>query len=250
MVGTGYVGLSLIKNWKDPTYITITTTESKMRELPNPHLVEIKKETDLSPLLHNIDAIIISAAKRPQSSYKESYLDIAQAIKNSLFNSSHPIQVIYTSSTSVYTDPPLENTKILQQTEETYLSLQAKDRPVCIFRLGGIYGPGRTLKERAVFISEHGLRGTGEEKTNNIHLDDIVGALKFAVKKKLSGIFNLVADDHPTRLELYTKICEKYNLPSPKISQESPSMHISNHPVSNIEIKREGYHFLHPHLEI
>lgn len=244
LIGTGYVGMALLQNWPSPTFTTLTTTPAKLEKLApyNPQLLEIKQDTDLSSLLNGIDGIIITAGKSPNRSYEESYLHIAQAVKASLIVQKKPLYLLYTSSTGATSNP------ILQATEEVYTSIP--DAEVCILRLGGIYGPGRTLEERAKKISEKGLSGTGEEVTNHIHLDDIVEAIKFCIENRVTGLFNLVNDDHPKRLELYQAICRKYNWPLPKINGETPARMLTNYPFSNEAIKNQGYVFRHPHLLI
>jgi nucleoside-diphosphate-sugar epimerase len=70
-----------------------------------------------------------------------------------------------------------------------------RDLPVTIFRLGGIYGPGRNAMVRL-------LRGTAQRiakpghVSNRIHVYDIAQAIDAAFARGAAGVFNVV-DDEP-----------------------------------------------------
>lgn len=242
LIGTGYVGLALLQSWQGPQFTTLTTTPSKLEVLApyQPTLLEIKQNTDLSSLFSKVDGVIITAAKKTSRSYEESYLHIAKAVKKSLKNRKKPFYLLYTSSTGAIHNP------ILKETEDTYQSIE--NASVCILRLGGIYGPGRTLKARAEMLAKRGLSGTGEEVTNHIHLDDILGAIRFCTEKRLTGLYNLVNDDHPKRHELYQALSEKYNLPLLHLTGDVPSRMITNQIFSNEALRQKGFKFKHPKL--
>ncbi|MCH9613536.1 MAG: hypothetical protein SP1CHLAM54_05410 [Chlamydiia bacterium] len=242
MIGAGYIGLTLLSQWQEPTFHTITTREEKLEQLAdyNPTLLHINENTNLTKLLDNCDGLIVCAAPLKGATYKEAYLDIVTAIKNSLKSREQPLQIVYTSSTAAFNNP------ILKQTEDTYLSIENAN--TCILRLGGIYGPHRTLESRAAKIQAKGLSGTGDEHTNHIHRDDVISAIQFAFDHHLSGLYNLVCDDHPTRLNLYTAYCAYQNLPPPEIVDPTTPTHFTNIIISNDAIKDTGYTFIHPHL--
>jgi len=63
-----------------------------------------------------------------------------------------------------------------------------------IFRLPGIYGPGRSALDRVLSGTAHRI-ALPEQTFSRIHVDDIVGAI-LASFSGPSGVFNL-ADDHP-----------------------------------------------------
>ena len=244
LIGTGYVGFTLLQTWPDPTFTTLTTTPAKLGPLApyDPHLLTIKRNTDLSPLLAQVDGVIITAAKKKDSTYEACYLDIAHAVKNSLKTREKPLYLLYTSSTAAVNHPTLK------ETEEVYASIP--NAHTCILRLGGIYGPNRTLLERAAMLSTKGLSGTGNEVTNHIHLDDLVGAIKYFTTKQITGRFTLVNDDHPTRMALYTALCNLQDLPPPQLIDQAPTRHLSNLAHPNEPIKERGYIFKHPHLSV
>ena len=127
------------------------------------------------------------------------------------------------------------------------MSASSPDLKVCILRLGGIYGIGRELTK--IFSRAFGTTrpGNGEDFTNWIHLDDIVGAVDFASDKKLQGIYNLVSDRPLVSLEMLDRLSEKYDLPKVMWnSQEGISPY--NAQVSNQKILAAGYKFIHPDI--
>ena len=169
-------------------------------------------------------------------------------------------QVIYTGTYSVYGDrkgelvneesavaPANPNGEILAETERVLLAASSPNLKVSILRLGGIYGPGRELVK--IFGGWAGTTrpGAGEDVTNWVHTDDIVGGLTFALENQLQGIYNLVGDVALSSGELLDRIFETHNLP--KASWDgSPSVRPYNARVSNQKIKAAGYQFIHPEI--
>ncbi|MDY7013757.1 MAG: NAD-dependent epimerase/dehydratase family protein, partial [Cyanobacteriota bacterium] len=170
-------------------------------------------------------------------------------------------QVIYTGSYAVYGDrggewvdesspiaPANENGEILAQTEQILLAAARKTLNVCVFRLGGIYGEGRELVR--IFRRAAGMTrpGDGTDASNWIHLEDIVGAIDFALQHQLGGIYNLVDDSHLTTGKLIAGILEKHGLPSVIWDASQPSSRPYNAKVSNQKLKEVGYRFLRPQI--
>ena len=67
--------------------------------------------------------------------------------------------------------------------------------PLAIFRLAGIYGPGRNALVNLAEGKAHRIVKPGQV-FNRIHVDDIAQVLSAAVNRDAAGIFN-VADDEP-----------------------------------------------------
>ncbi len=240
LIGAGYVGSALLKQLQGFNITVTTTTHEKVESLQKMAskvvLLQGKDSNELKDVVEESDVIIILVAPKKGISYADTYLYIAETISSLIAQKSTPTYVIYTSSTSVYEGiqepwatedlqlaPVSPNGAILLQAEQVLL--QHKD--TCILRLGGIFGPGRELETRAKKIS-----GDGDVYTNHIHLDDIVGAIRYCLKRRLSGIYNLVNDDHPTRRELYNGLCDRMGIPKP-IWNEKSSSQPSGYRVSN-----------------
>jgi nucleoside-diphosphate-sugar epimerase len=266
LIGAGYVGMALLSSWGNSadTFTATTTTPSKLNEISSqrkstePLLLKITKDSNISEMLNDYDVLIINIAPTDNASYKETYLETSEGIKKSLEKRKKPLYLLYTSSTSVYgnqkgrqvneddtRNPKSESSHLLCAVEDNYLSISNKYISTCILRLGGIYGPSRTLENRALKLSGRELPGTGLEPTNNSHLEDITAAIEYCVTNKLSGVYNLVSDEHPTRKELYDKLCEALKIAAPiwKASQENSRS--TNALVSSEKIKKSGFEFKH-----
>ena len=70
------------------------------------------------------------------------------------------------------------------------------DAPLFIFRIAGIYGPGRSIFERLKAGKAKNIHKNGQF-FNRIHVEDIGGAISLSLlKKEFAGVFNL-SDDLP-----------------------------------------------------
>ena len=134
------------------------------------------------------------------------------------------------------------NATTLIQTEKEYLLLQERGWQVLLFRLGEIYGPGRTLEQKIARLQGRTLSGNGSSFTNMIHLEDIVGAIDYSVEHELTGIFNLCDDEqHLTREEFYQQLAAHYNCPHVVFDNSSRGVRSGSKRVSNQKIKQTGY---------
>lgn len=263
VVGVGYVGEALLRAHqasKDELFAT-TTSPEKMSHLSSfVNRVFLLNPSDPHAFDEGIkatDGMILLVAPKKDKTYSETYLSTAKEIANSLRKQTVPYPLIYTSSTSVYEganspfvseeaklSPLSDNGKILLETENLLL----KAAPTCVLRLGGIFGPGRDLVARARYFSGKVLPGLGVEPTNHIHLEDIVRGILFCLQHQMTGIYNLVNDDHRTRKDLYTSICRENALPlpiwNPKLPEERKGYVVSNH-----KIKNAGFTFSFPTLD-
>ncbi|MSR89051.1 MAG: hypothetical protein EXS67_05315 [Candidatus Margulisbacteria bacterium] len=112
--------------------------------------------------------------------------------------------VIFTSSTSIYTDDisiVTENLVIKPQTPRQQALLETEHLiqshgDYTILRLAGLYGPNRPIRPYNPDMNT---------PINLIHLDDVVLIIKKIIQYKTTGhIFNLVSDDHRHRSELHS----------------------------------------------
>lgn len=257
-MGAGYVGMALLNFFQGgPHEIYITTTkESRAEELKSygKGVFVLDGNTDFRELIQGCDGMIVMVAPgRHLANYEETYLKTARRIKEALKERQKPFYLLYTGSTSVCElekdwvteetplSPQSENAKILLETEQTFLSCAVN---TCILRLGGIYGPNRELTQRARSLSGMVMSGTGDEATNHIHLEDILRGINFCLDHSLTGLYHLVNDDHPTRKELYTALCETMGIPPPIWKPDKIGK--KGYKISNQKIKAAGYVFKHP----
>jgi nucleoside-diphosphate-sugar epimerase len=267
IVGCGYVGTATARHLggkSDCTVTATTTTASRVSELEGvAQRVVVLKGNDagaIGSLLQDQDAVMLCVGAPNAQAYRESYLETATTLVSVLKEIPTVKQVIYTGTYSVYGDrkgelvneespvtPANPNGEILAETERVLLAASTPNLQVCIFRLGGIYGPGRELVK--IFRGWAGSTrpGRGEDATNWVHRDDVVGGLTFALENRLQGIYNLVGDVSLSSGELVGRIFETHNLP--KASWDgSPSVRPYNARVSNLKIKAAGYQFVHPEI--
>lgn len=262
IIGCGYVGSALaIKLKKNGHHVTVTTrSDAKIHSLQSiaddVHILEGNDTEAVKRLLASQEAVILSVAADSQDAYESTYLGAAKAIAEACEEAPNLSQIIYTGSTSVYgdhqgkivneetpTSPDHPTGKILLATEEILLKMSSKQRNVCIFRLGEIYGPNRQIADRLRRMNGKSLAGNGNSVTNLIHLDDIVEAILFTLNRNLNGIYNLCNDKHVTRKELYTQICQEEEIPEMTWDSSLKSIHSGNKLVSNNKIKACGFQF-------
>jgi nucleoside-diphosphate-sugar epimerase len=211
-----------------------------------------------------VDAVVFcQAPKHKVENYRDTYF---QGTMNLLktFDKTAPQKIIFISSTSVYgvTDgawvdestPPGGNFETQEDAQNAQWLLNAENLvlasgiPGIIFRLGGIYGPGR---HRLRLLKEGKMKPSFTDLyTNRIHRDDIVGGLELLLEKGKAGEVYLGVDDDPaTQREFYTWLCQKLNLP---VSGESDNgaakttAHGSNKRCSNRKIKALGLQLKYP----
>jgi len=143
--------------------------------------------------------------------YRRSYVEGGRSVLNWAQAGGARGALIYTSSTSVYsqgegalvdestsTEGAGETGQILLEAEAL---AQAWPGARAVLRLAGIYGPGRHLLLDHLRAGSRVLSGKGEHRLNLIHRDDIEGAIwsvwRTATPPGEGLLFNL-ADDTPT----------------------------------------------------
>jgi len=210
--GMGYVGYNLSKNllsesWEISGTCTSEIKKNKLQgegfdailfpnDINNNHL--IKKISEATHILFSIppddlgDPVFNKFCK---------ILTESQSLK----------WAAYLSSTGVYGNHSNlwvnEESKILTTNEKSLRRVVAESQwisifnrnkfPIQIFRLSGIYGPGRDN----FLTSDISYRNSRKIKINRVHLFDIIGIIKSSIKYKLFGeIFN-VTDSLPLSRE-------------------------------------------------
>lgn len=140
--------------------------------------------------------------------------------------------------------------------EAQWLSLFSSYRaPVHIFRLAGIYGPGRSALDAVRAGNSRRIDKPGHA-FNRVHVDDIVQTLMASMDKPNPGRAYNVSDDRPAPShELIETSCELLGLPVPPLISfddvdQAPmarSFYLDNKRVKNDRIKSElGVKLKHP----
>ena len=264
IIGCGYVGSTVAQRWRGQglSVLATTTRAERVNELMTvADQVEVVRGTDaerLHALLADRQVVLLCVGSKRGGNYSETYLGTAKTLAQVL-PSTTVQQLIYTSTYSVYGQhngawvteeapavPATDNGKIIAATEQTLLETMTPERQVCILRLGGIYGPGRTLEKIYSRAAGSIRSGKGDEGSNWVHLHDIVGAIDWVRQHRLAGLYNLVQDEILTVRELIDAVCQRYRLDSVKWDETKPSDRPYNVRVSNAKLKGTGYQFVHP----
>ncbi len=176
----------------------------------------------------------------------------------------------YLSTTSVYGDKKgewvTEDTELEPNLERSISRVAAENSWIklgerlliktVIFRLAGIYGPGRSLIDRLMKNEDVYIVDKPAHIFNRIHIEDIVGAVEKAMSSQSkTKIYNLSDDLPATQLDvakfaasLLKKNCpEIVSLKSEMVSEMAKSFYKEEKKVSNKKLKDElGYKLLFP----
>lgn len=113
-----------------------------------------------------------------------------------------------------------------------------------IFRLSGIYGPGRNPLEKVARGAGRRINKPGQV-FNRIHVDDIAQALVAAVEKNCEGVFNITDDEPAPPQDVVAHAAELLNMDVPplipfedaELSAMGRSFYGENKRVSNAKSK-------------
>jgi nucleoside-diphosphate-sugar epimerase len=140
--------------------------------------------------------------------------------------------------------------------EEQWRKLvRLNELPVHIFRLAGIYGPGRSALDSINAGIARRILKDGH-KFNRVHVADIVQTLIASMNKANPGaVYNVSDDDPAASHEVIAYAAELLGVPAPKIVDYddanlppmAKSFYDENKKVSNLKIKEElGVKLLYP----
>jgi nucleoside-diphosphate-sugar epimerase len=195
---------------------------------------------------------------------------VLQRFGASLAANAHSITwAAYLSTTGVYGDHDGawidEATPLTPNTERGWRRLWAEEAwlrlyktqglPLHIFRLAGIYGPGRNQLETVLDGSARRIIKAGQV-FSRIHVDDIAGILLASMAKPLPGAAYNVADDEPRPpQDVVEYAATLLGQPVPaaipfeeaNLSPMARSFYADSKRVSNARVKTElGYRFHYP----
>ncbi len=140
--------------------------------------------------------------------------------------------------------------------ENAWLALgAASGKPVMVFRLPGIYGPGRSAIEDLAEGTARRLIKK-DQVFNRIHVDDIAGALQAAIARPHpSRIYNVTDDEPAAPQDVVAFAAAVTGLPCPpdlpfetaELSPMARSFYAENKRVRNTRIKDElGFRLAYP----
>lgn len=231
IVGLGYTGLRLARELKAKGIPVRGTTRSPEKvaayreEGLETFVADLSVPRELTGVVPSEGVIVHTAPPVVDGGKDLGARRIIEAARTS-----SPKALIYLSTTGVYSERSggwvTENSELNPSSpraaprldaEQVFLEA-AKELGVTgiVFRLSGIYGPGRGLAHR-IREGRVKLWGGGINFLNRIHVDDVVRFILAAMQapREASGIYNL-ADDRPATLKEYaTWLAERIQVPVP-----------------------------------
>lgn len=212
VVGTGYVGSAVAAYFrgKNQKVFGMTRSAERARSLEaagiSPVIADLARPGTLAdlPAAH---FVILAAApdQRTPQDYRRIYVEGLANVFRRLKENPAPRFIVSLSSTGVYGDrggdwvdettPPEPDRELGSLLLEAENQVLESGFPATIFRLGGIYGPGRN---RLHDFAEKGGDGGGRDSyLNLIHRDDIIRAIPLLFNSPSAGSVYLGVDDEP-----------------------------------------------------
>ncbi|MGE0503253.1 MAG: SDR family oxidoreductase [Rhizobiaceae bacterium] len=126
-------------------------------------------------------------------------------------------------------------------------------RPVAVFRLSGIYGPGRNAFVNLRNGTAKRLVKAGQV-FNRIHVDDIAGALRHSAEADMGGIFNVTDNEPAPPQDVVAHAAAIMGVAPPpetpfdtaELTPMARSFYGENKRVSNRALRATGYAFVRP----
>lgn len=255
MVGCGDLGSRVARELLDRgCKITTLTRRPIHPALPVRSLyADVLSPDSLTGLNESVDQVLycLTPATRDPDGYARAYVEGLSKILQQLDQRQPPI-LNFVSSTAVYggdhgewvsessaCQPERFNGRILLQAEER-LRTMPRHRS---FRLGGIYGPGRTY-----LIDQVRAQGAGSAAdphwTNRIHVDDAAAAIAHLMSADAFGVFNVVDSNPASDFDVRVWLAAQLGMPVPRnVATAAP---IRGRRVANQRLLESGFGFRYP----
>ncbi len=178
----------------------------------------------------------VSSAGGGIEGYRQSYLDGMRSLLRWARQLPPPRRALYTSSTSVYpqdggvtvdetsTTGGGERAEVLLAAERAFLDDEGLGDSRVVFRLAGIYGPGRRHLVDQVLAGE--VSGAGEHHLNLVHRDDICAAIFAAMDEARvfrREVLNLADDGAARKSEIVHWLAQRLGVPQPRFTGQPAS---------------------------
>lgn len=260
IIGCGWLGIPLAEKLLATGYTVkgSTTSVDKVSMLRqkgiDAYLLSLNPEPvgNLSALLQT-DILIIDippkAGKMGGTFHPEQIHHLTNAVRQSTV-----AHIIYVSSTSVYPElsrvvveedvkTPTESAAPGLVQAEQYIEQLTPNRLTTILRCGGLMGydriPGKYVAGRTV--------DSGAVPVNYLHQDDAVGLLVEIISLGLTGMYNAVAPEHPTREAIYRKSCADFGYQLPTfVTPEKPVSYKTISVEKLVQATNYQFHYPHP----
>ena len=273
IAGAGYTGSRIAAYFRSKNQKIWALTRSGNRNSEfetlgiTPVIADLTKPETLEkiPPAHFIVICPAPGEKKDETAYREIYLKGIGNYLAAIRKNPKPNLIVYLSSTGVYSDrkgewvdettppePDAEKGRILLEAEEQVLN---SGFPAVVFRLAGIYGPGRNRLAHHPQRTEKGtgrkplpvpfsaLDDTGDRWMNLIHVEDIVGAMPVIFNKGEAGKVYLGVDDEPVLESEFCKWLGHFKMDSRFRGNDKT---VKGKRCLNQRLKALGYSFKYP----
>jgi nucleoside-diphosphate-sugar epimerase len=246
ILGIGWLGFPLAKKLIEKGYNVkgSTTSVNKLDLLQandiQPFQIELSEKEikgNIEAFLNDSEFLIIDIPPKLRSNPTDNFVEKIKFLTSYIENSTVK-NVLFVSSTSVYADvfpiaeidensipnPDSESGKQLLQTEEFLLSNE--NFQTIILRFGGLIGEDR---HPIKFLAGKTNVENPDAPVNLIQQEDCIAIIIEMLNQvqhdgvAINSIFNVVAPQHPTRKDYYTKKALELNLPLPTFAKNSES---------------------------
>lgn len=264
IVGAGYTGSRIAHFFREKKQKVwaVSRSAEKRTEFTEAGITPVNADLTRPESLEKLPSahfIVLCPAPdgHEEADYRKIYLEGIGNYLTSLRNKPRPNFILYLSSTSVWKEragewvdesaPPdsgIAKGKILAEAESQVLE---SGYPSAVFRLSGIYGPGRNRLAalKAGMWPESPKNGW----MNMIHVDDIAAAMPVLFKSAAAGNVYTGVDDEPVlRSDFYSWLTLKTGTPAKfSYDQAREGKRCSNQKLKSIGFKpqypsfREGY---------
>jgi nucleoside-diphosphate-sugar epimerase len=266
IAGCGYVGQAAAdlfheRGWNVEGWTSSAQSAGQLATKPYAiRAVDITNSAAASAVRDEFDVVLhcASTGGGGAEEYRRIYLAGARNLLRAFPNA----RLLFTGSTSVYAqkggdvvdetsqaNPPLERGQILRETEDIVLSHRG-----IVARLGGIYGPGRSVLLRKFLAGEAVPDRQHDRFINQAHRDDIVSALFLLAEQRanLGGqTFNVVDDQPILARDAYEWLSARLQQPftTGNVAAERKRGE-SNKRVSNKKLRALGWAPRYPNLGV
>lgn len=268
VVGCGYLGQRVAAKWAEAGDEVFALTRSEERaaafrdrgwqpivaDVMHPETLKTLPEVEVLLYAVGFDR---SSGLSQRAIYVEGLTNVLDAVADRVG------RLLYVSSTSVYgqnqgewidetspCEPTKENGRICREAEQVVERFPNHHN---IFRLAGIYGPGRLLRRLADLKAGQPISGDPEGWLNLIHVDDAGQVLLAAEHRAKSGAVYLVSDNQPIRRrEYYAQLAQLAGVDLPPFDAGSQPRHADGlgKRCSNRKIREDlGVELLYPSIE-
>ncbi|CAB0149474.1 hypothetical protein PSI9734_00039 [Pseudidiomarina piscicola] len=205
----------------------------------------------------DIDVIVLTLTpnRASQDPYFDGYVVPCRLLQHQLKSQGHHPQIIYVSSTGVYSERNgewIDETTMAEPTDDNGQSLLQAEQLIhsssdhsSILRCSGIYGPNRSRLAELIISGKAVITPAW---TNRIHADDVAGFIAYLVQhpEQQQPLF-LVSDDEPLLQEhAYARLADRLGMDIAGLSRADEIGRRGSKRIDNRLLKASGYQLLHP----